>query len=44
MKNNFWLFERLLKIEENGAFLFEIYFFVLKILAVCIMEIRKAMT
>ena len=27
MKNNCWLFERLFKIQENGAFLFEISFF-----------------
>ena len=32
MKNNCWLFERHFKIQENGAFLFEISLFVLKIL------------
>ena len=32
MKNNRWLFERLFKIQENGAFLFELSLFVLKIL------------
>ena len=31
-KNNCWLFERLFKIQANGAFLFEISFFVPKIL------------
>ena len=32
VKNNCWLFERRFKIQENGAFLFEISVFVLKIL------------
>ena len=32
MKNNCSLFERLFKIQENGAFLFGISFFVLKLL------------
>ena len=32
MKNNCWLFQRLFKIQENGAFFFEISLFVLKIL------------
>ena len=31
MKNNCWLFERLFKIRENGAILFEMSCFVLKI-------------
>ena len=44
MKNNCWLFERHFKIQENDAFLFEISFFVLKILAFLYYEIRKVMT
>ena len=31
MKNDCWIFERLFKIQENAAFLFEISLFVLKI-------------
>ena len=37
MKNNCWLFERLFKIPENGAFPFEISFFALKILNVFVL-------
>ena len=32
MKSKCWLFERLFKIQENGAFLFQISIFVLMIL------------
>ena len=34
MKNNFSLFERPFKIQENGVFLFEISFFFLEILKI----------
>ena len=32
MKNNRWLFESFFKIQENGAFLFEVTFLIPKIL------------